>query len=164
MKPAVGSLREMSGRSQNSAYEGLSILLLRDQNLLYSINGYIEGNHQMLIYAPRITRTLLPLSNGNEDDVHMAHWHGNNAMWNSMRMDTLFLGPMAMATADMIPDSEGIWLFHCHVNDPLFWWHGGEISSLAVEISSVVLLGALCRVVLLHNAPAVILYALNPCC
>jgi FtsP/CotA-like multicopper oxidase with cupredoxin domain len=32
-------------------------------------------------------------------------------------MDTLFLGPMAMATADMIPDSEGIWLFHCHVND-----------------------------------------------
>jgi FtsP/CotA-like multicopper oxidase with cupredoxin domain len=22
-----------------------------------------------------------------------------------------------MASADMVPDSEGIWLFHCHVND-----------------------------------------------
>jgi FtsP/CotA-like multicopper oxidase with cupredoxin domain len=24
---------------------------------------------------------------------------------------------MAMATADKVPDSEGIWLFHCHVTD-----------------------------------------------
>jgi FtsP/CotA-like multicopper oxidase with cupredoxin domain len=32
-------------------------------------------------------------------------------------MDTVFLGQMAMAIADMTPDSEGIWLLHCHVND-----------------------------------------------
>jgi hypothetical protein len=57
------------------------------------------------------------MSNANEDDVHMAHWHGNTVVLNNMRMDTVFLGPMAMASADMAPDSEGTWLFHCHVND-----------------------------------------------
>jgi FtsP/CotA-like multicopper oxidase with cupredoxin domain len=91
--------------------------LLREQNLLYSINGYIEGNLPLLTMRKGEHVRWYLLSNGNEDDVHMAHWHGNTVVWNNMRMDTLFLGPMAMATADMIPDSEGIWLFHCHVND-----------------------------------------------
>ncbi|HTF61683.1 MAG TPA: multicopper oxidase domain-containing protein [Edaphobacter sp.] len=91
--------------------------LLRDQNLLYSLNGYIEGNLPMLTMRKGERVRWYLLSNSNEDDVHMAHWHGNTVTWNNMRMDTLFLGPMAMATADMIPDSEGIWLFHCHVND-----------------------------------------------
>jgi hypothetical protein len=91
--------------------------LLREQNLLYSINGYIEGNLPLLTMKKGEHVRWYLLSNSNEDDVHMAHWHGNTVVWNGMRMDTLFLGPMAMATADMIPDSEGIWLFHCHVND-----------------------------------------------
>jgi FtsP/CotA-like multicopper oxidase with cupredoxin domain len=103
--------------------------LLRDQNLLYSINGYIEGNLPMLTMRRGERVRWYLLSNGNEDDVHMAHWHGNNVMWNSMRMDTLFLGPMAMATADMIPDSEGIWLFHCHVNDH---YSGGMVARYQV--------------------------------
>jgi multicopper oxidase len=91
--------------------------LLREQNLLYSINGYIEGNLPLLTMRKGERVRWYLLSNSNEDDVHMAHWHGNTVVWNNMRMDTLFLGPMAMATADMVPDSEGIWLFHCHVND-----------------------------------------------
>jgi FtsP/CotA-like multicopper oxidase with cupredoxin domain len=91
--------------------------VLREQHLLYSINGYIEGNLPMItIHKGERVRWYL-LSNSNEEDVHMAHWHGNTVTWNSMRMDTLFLGPMAMASADMVPDSEGTWLFHCHVND-----------------------------------------------
>lgn len=90
---------------------------LREQNLLYSINGYIEGNLPMLTMRRGERVRWYLLSNSNEEDIHMAHWHANTVMWNHMRMDTLFLGPMAMATADMIPESEGIWLFHCHVND-----------------------------------------------
>ncbi len=91
--------------------------MLREQNLLYSINGYIEGNLPLLTMRRGEHVRWYLLANGNEDDVHMAHWHGNNVVWNSMRMDTLFLGPMGMATADMEPDSEGKWLFHCHVAD-----------------------------------------------
>jgi FtsP/CotA-like multicopper oxidase with cupredoxin domain len=91
--------------------------LLRERNLLYSINGFIEGNLPMLTMQKGKRVRWYLMSNGNEEDIHMAHWHGNNVVWNNMRMDTLFLGPMAMASADMVPDSEGTWLFHCHVGD-----------------------------------------------
>jgi manganese oxidase len=91
--------------------------VLREQNLMYSINGYIEGNIPGLTMRKGERVRWYLLSNANEDDVHMAHWHGNNVVLNGMRMDTAFLGPMAMTSADMVPDSEGTWLFHCHVND-----------------------------------------------
>ena len=91
--------------------------VLREANALYTINGYIEANLPLLTMRKGEHVRWYLLSNSNEDDMHMAHWHGNNVVWNSMRMDSVFLGPMAMAVADMIPDSEGTWLFHCHVND-----------------------------------------------
>jgi FtsP/CotA-like multicopper oxidase with cupredoxin domain len=91
--------------------------ILREQNTLYTINGYIEANLPLLTMKKGERVRWYLLSNSNEDDIHMAHWHGNTVVWNKMRMDSLFLGPMAMATADMVPDSEGTWLFHCHVND-----------------------------------------------
>jgi len=91
--------------------------LLREKNLLYSINGFTEGNLPLLTMKRGEHVRWYLLSNGNEDDIHMAHWHGNTVVVNMMRMDSVFLGPMAMATADMVPDSIGTWLFHCHVND-----------------------------------------------
>jgi hypothetical protein len=91
--------------------------LLRENNLLYSINGYIEGNLPLMTMKRGEHIRWYLLSNSNEDDVHMAHWHGNTVVWNKMRMDSIFLGPMAMASADMVPDNIGTWLFHCHVND-----------------------------------------------
>jgi FtsP/CotA-like multicopper oxidase with cupredoxin domain len=91
--------------------------LLREQNLMYSINGYIEGNIPLLTVRRGEHVRWYLMSNSNEEDVHMAHWHGNTVTWNSMRTDTVGLLPMGMASADMVPDAEGIWLFHCHVND-----------------------------------------------
>jgi manganese oxidase len=93
--------------------------LLREKNTLYTINGYIEANLPLLAMKKGDHVRWYLLSNSNEDDIHMAHWHGNTVLSNHMRMDSVFLGPMAMATADMVPDNEGIWLFHCHVNDHL---------------------------------------------
>jgi len=90
---------------------------LREKNLLYSINGYIEGNIPLITMKRGERVRWYLLSNGNEDDVHMAHWHGNTVVWNQMRMDSIFLGPMSMASADMVPDNIGTWLFHCHVVD-----------------------------------------------
>lgn len=90
---------------------------LREANALYTINGYIEANLPMMTMRKGEHVRWYLLSNTNEDDIHMAHWHGNTVVWNKMRMDSIFLGPMAMATADMVPMNEGIWLFHCHVSD-----------------------------------------------
>jgi hypothetical protein len=108
---------------KNETKPGSSIRLktvnpqLREQNLLYTINGYIEGNLPMPTMRRGEHVRWYLLSNSNEDDVHMAHWHGNTVVWNKMRMDSVALGPMAMSIADMVPDNEGTWLFHCHVND-----------------------------------------------
>lgn len=117
------------GKEVRKARLRVSDPVLREQHLLYSINGYIEGNLPMpVMHKGERVRWYL-LSNSNEEDIHMAHWHGNTVTWNSMRMDTVFLGPMAMAVADMKPDSEGTWLFHCHVNDH---YNGGMIARYQV--------------------------------
>lgn len=89
----------------------------RNSYLMYSINGFIEGNLTLppLKKGERVRWYLL--SNSNEEDVHGAHWHGQAALVNGMRTDTVALTPMSMAVADMLPDSLGTWLFHCHVNE-----------------------------------------------
>jgi manganese oxidase len=106
-----------AGRQARGARLKSTDPLLREANTLYTINGYIEANLPLLTMRKGEHVRWYLLSNSNEDDVHMAHWHGNNVTLNNMRMDSVFLGPMAMAIADMVPDNEGIWLFHCHVND-----------------------------------------------
>jgi manganese oxidase len=117
------------GKQIRSVRMKVSEPALREQHLLYSINGYIEGNLPMLtMHKGEKVRWYL-LSNSNEEDVHMAHWHADTVTWNNMHMDTLFLGPMAMATADMVPDSQGTWLFHCHVNDH---YEGGMVARYQV--------------------------------
>jgi len=85
--------------------------------LIYSINGLIEGNLPMLTMKKGERVRWYMFANANEDDVHTPHWHGQTALSNHMRTDTIQLTPMGMAVADMVADSEGTWLFHCHVND-----------------------------------------------
>jgi hypothetical protein len=48
-------------------------------------------------------------------DFHAPHWHGNTVIVNGMRTDVTQLAMMQMATADVVPDNVGTWLFHCHV-------------------------------------------------
>src|ERR1044071_9142522 len=51
-----------------------------------------------------------------QNDRVAPHWHGNTVILNGMRTDVAQLSMMQMATADMIPDDVGTWLFHCHVS------------------------------------------------
>jgi manganese oxidase len=89
----------------------------RLSNLVYTINGFIEGNlPQPTMRAGERVRWYL-LSNSNEEDIHAVHWHGQTATFMHMRTDVVSLGPMAMGVADMVPDEVGTWLIHCHVND-----------------------------------------------
>jgi len=85
--------------------------------LLYSINGLIEGNLPMMTMKKGERVRWYLFANGNEDDVHTPHWHGQTVIFQMMRTDMVHLEPMMMVVADMIPDNVGTWLFHCHVND-----------------------------------------------
>src|SRR5215472_9300438 len=57
------------------------------------------------------------LSMGNEKDLHTPHWHGKTVDYQKRHVDVIELLPGSMATADMIADNPGTWLFHCHVSD-----------------------------------------------
>ncbi len=89
----------------------------RQRFLMYSINGFIDGNLPVptMKRGERVRWYLL--ANSNEEDVHAAHWHGETVVSMHMRTDTVSLLAMAMAVADMVPDEAGTWLFHCHVNE-----------------------------------------------
>jgi len=89
----------------------------RQRYLLYSINGFIEGNLPMLKMKKGERVRWYLFANSNEDDVHTPHWHGQTVLFNNMRTDMVHLEPMMMVQADMVPDNVGTWLFHCHVND-----------------------------------------------
>jgi len=83
----------------------------------YTMNGFTRGTMPLLTMKKGERVRWYLMSNTNEDDVHAPHWHGQTVLVNSMRADTLSLGPMAMMVADMVPDNPGTWLFHCHVSD-----------------------------------------------
>jgi manganese oxidase len=85
----------------------------------FSMNGFIRGTLPLLTMKRGEHVRWYLLANSNEDDVHAPHWHGQTVLFNSMRTDTLSMGPMGMIVADMVADNPGTWLFHCHVNDHL---------------------------------------------
>ena len=97
--------------------------------MMDSINGFTDGNLPMLtMHKGEHVRWYL-FSNGNEDDVHTPHWHGQTVTYMHMRMDMVSLLPMTMLTADMEPDNIGTWLFHCHVAEH---YEGGMIARFTV--------------------------------
>lgn len=89
----------------------------RQRYLLYSLNGFIEGNLPVMTMKRGERVRWYLFANSNEEDVHTPHWHGQTVVFNNMRTDMVHLEPMMMVQADMVPDNVGTWLFHCHVND-----------------------------------------------
>ena len=89
---------------------------LRERGLMHSINGYIFGNLPGLRMrsGDRVRWYLLGM--GNEVDLHSAHWHGKVVRFNLRNTDVIELLP-GIATADMVADNPGTWLYHCHAAD-----------------------------------------------
>ena len=88
-----------------------------ERGLMHSVNGYIFGGPPGLTMdAGQHVRWYL-LGMGNETDLHTAHWHGKTVSFRGRRTDVIELLPGSMATADMLADNPGTWLFHCHVSD-----------------------------------------------
>ena len=102
--------------------------VFRKMHLFYSVNGLTDGNLTVTARRGERVRWYL-LSNSNEEDVHAVHWHGQTVLFNQMRTDTISLGPMSMAVADMVPNNLGMWLLHCHVNEHL---KGGMVALFQV--------------------------------
>jgi FtsP/CotA-like multicopper oxidase with cupredoxin domain len=84
----------------------------------FTINGYVHGSMPLdamtMRKGDRVRWYLM--SSTNDFDFHAPHWHGNTVILNGMRTDVAQLAMMQMATADMVPDNAGTWLFHCHVS------------------------------------------------
>lgn len=88
-----------------------------ESNLMHGINGYVFGSLPMLTMnrGERVRWYLVAV--GTEVDLHTPHWHGNVVLHDGHRADVVPLLPAEMKVADMVPDSAGIWMYHCHVND-----------------------------------------------
>jgi hephaestin len=84
----------------------------------FTINGFVHGSMPLAALTMRKGERVrwYLMSSTNDFDFHAPHWHGNTVILNGMRTDVAQLSMMQMATADMIPDDVGVWLFHCHVS------------------------------------------------
>ncbi len=90
-----------------------------ESNLLHAINGRLFGNWTMpeMHVGERVRWYVIGF--GNEVDMHSTHWHGSTVLHKGSRLDTAVVFPSTTVTVDMRPDSPGIWMFHCHVDDHL---------------------------------------------
>jgi hephaestin len=88
-----------------------------ESNLMHAINGYVYGNGPVPVLKVGETVRWYVMGMGTEVDLHTPHWHANTVTVNGMRTDVANLLPASMVTADMVPDTPGTWLFHCHVGD-----------------------------------------------
>jgi hephaestin len=84
----------------------------------FTINGFVHGSMPLAALTMRKGERVrwYLMSSTNDFDFHAPHWHGNTVILNGMRTDVAQLAMMQMATADMVPDNVGTWLFHCHVS------------------------------------------------
>jgi FtsP/CotA-like multicopper oxidase with cupredoxin domain len=89
----------------------------KERGLMHSINGFIFGNLPALTMnnGERVRWYLLGM--GNEVDLHSPHWHGKTLSFRKRHTDVIELLPGSMATADMLADNPGTWMYHCHVAD-----------------------------------------------
>jgi hephaestin len=97
-----------------------------EANLKHVINGYLFGSLPLMTMrrGERVRWYLASL--GTEVDLHTPHWHGNVVLHAGRRVDVVPLLPAETRVADMVPDSPGIWMFHCHVNDHVDAGMGGR--------------------------------------
>ena len=106
---------QRGGQAQEAKYE--SAEEEEEAHLKHTINGFIFGNLQGLEVkkGERVRWHLVGL--GTEVDLHTAHWHGQTVLEHGRRTDVVELLPGSMVSVDMVANTPGNWLFHCHVAD-----------------------------------------------
>lgn len=102
----------------------------QESNLMHGMNGLVYGNNQGYeMYQGEKVRWYV-IGMGTEVDLHTPHWHGATLLHNGNRLDVTELLPATVKTLDMQPDVEGIWMYHCHVNDHI---NAGMMTTFVVK-------------------------------
>ena len=86
-------------------------------NVKWSINGYLYGNMPMMVMKKGDHVRWYVATLGDFNNAHTPHWHGNTVTVAGQRTDVISVVSAQMATADMVPENPGIWLYHCHISD-----------------------------------------------
>jgi FtsP/CotA-like multicopper oxidase with cupredoxin domain len=89
-----------------------------ETNFKFSINGYLYENGPVMTMklGQRVRWYLLDV--GDVVNFHTPHWEGGNwVTFHHARKNVFDLLPAAMETADMVPDTPGLWQLHCQVDD-----------------------------------------------
>ncbi len=102
----------------------------QESNLMHGMNGLVYGNNQGYVMHKGERVRWYILGMGTEVDLHTPHWHGATLLHNGNRLDVTEVLPAATKTLDMIPDVDGIWMYHCHVNDHI---SAGMMSTFTIK-------------------------------
>lgn len=86
-------------------------------NVKWSINGYIFGNMPLMKMKAGDRVRWYVATLGDFNNAHTPHWHGNTVIAAGRRTDVVSVLAAEMVTADMVRDTPGIWLYHCHISD-----------------------------------------------
>lgn len=90
--------------------------MFKHSTQMFHINGYLFNNNKPFTLEWGTTVRWYVVSFGvSSEDPHTAHWHGASVLYHGHRVDVVDLTPISFEVADMVPDNEGTWLFHCHV-------------------------------------------------
>jgi FtsP/CotA-like multicopper oxidase with cupredoxin domain len=83
-------------------------------NIRDAINGYLFGNVPGLTMRQGEKVRWYVIGMGNV--IHTAHWHGNTVLLDDKSTDVVPVLPAMMQTVDMVAETPGTWMFHCHVS------------------------------------------------
>ncbi|KAG0734963.1 hypothetical protein G6F57_003077 [Rhizopus arrhizus] len=83
---------------------------------MFHINGYMYNNKEIKLEWGTRVRWYVVSFAPSVDEPHTAHWHGATLLYHGHRVDVVDLTAISFEVADMVPDNEGTWLFHCHVS------------------------------------------------
>lgn len=88
-----------------------------ESNLQHAINGRMYGNLDGLTMRTGDRVRWHIMGFGTEVDIHSVHWHSQTLLYNGHRRDVIELMPATFRSAEMMIDTVGVWLLHCHVLD-----------------------------------------------
>jgi hephaestin len=89
-----------------------------ETNFKFSINGYLYGNGPVMTMKQGQHVRWYLLDVGDVVNFHTPHWLGGNLVtYHGARKDVFSILPAGMETADMVPDTPGLWVLRCQVDD-----------------------------------------------
>ena len=89
-----------------------------ETNFKFSINGYLYGDGPVMTMKEGQHVRWYMLDIGDVVNFHTPHWEGGNLVNYHHALKNVFdLLPAAMETADMVPNTPGLWQLHCQVDD-----------------------------------------------